>query len=107
MHDGEWKGWYKNGQLNYHYYYEKGKRKGIWKSWYESGQIKYVQPHNKDGHYVGIVVSYYPNGVVRWKERYYNEGGRNGYYHEAWREDGSKELTYTYENGKLIDQVRY
>ena len=55
MKTGEWKSWYRNGQMKTDFFYKENKLEGKCTTWYESGQKEIdAQAHNDEyiGHYV-------------------------------------------------------
>ena len=47
LKDGEWKFWYKNGQLALIENYNNGRKVGLYQSWFESGQILEIVDYGK------------------------------------------------------------
>jgi len=61
--DGEYKCWWRNGQLFIHCFYENGKREGEYKAWYVSGQLS-DHCHYKNDKLDGEYKSWYDNGQL-------------------------------------------
>ena len=62
--------YYENGQLEYEYPCQNGKRHGICKAWWENGQLRYEYPY-QNGKAHGIRKIWYKNGKLGYKYKYY------------------------------------
>ncbi|NND93369.1 MAG: hypothetical protein HKN45_00775 [Flavobacteriales bacterium] len=66
---GEYREYYENGILRYHYHYDMGKKTGKWLGWYEDGTI-YTERNFKDDKLNGRLVHYDEKGNARMSEEY-------------------------------------
>ena len=69
---GEFKWWFKNGQIECDYNYKDGKLHGEFNDWYENGQIN-CDRNYKDGKLHGNCKSWYTDGQLRF-DRNYKDG---------------------------------
>lgn len=69
--DGNWKTYYKNGNLQSLIAYREGKMDGVMKFYYNDGQIKF-EGLNKENEPVGTRNSYYQSGEIYEKDYYEN-----------------------------------
>jgi len=70
--DGEYKSWYKNGQLHVHDHFKNDKSDGECKNWDRNGQLRihcYYKNNKLDGEYK----EWYENGQLR-EHCYYKDG---------------------------------
>ena len=95
------KGWYENGQLEYHYLYENGQfLEG--ETWYESGQLK-----SKGDNRRSYGIHYYASGNLKNQSELTEDN--KIYFQQGWYENGVKEyevksLTAT---GRIILRKNY
>ena len=97
--DGEWNGWYHNGQHGYKGSYLNGEKEGKWIGWYKNGQKSYEGKYingKKEFHWIYLDDS----GQKMLEGKYFNdlEDGLWTY----WHENGQKESEKTFKNGELI-----
>jgi len=64
-------GYYKSGQIRYHYQYKNGKCHGDNIGYYKSGQISYHEQY-KDDKLHGDCIDYYESGQIKYQEQYKN-----------------------------------
>ena len=88
--DGEYKEWWGNGQLRYHYWVKDGLKHGECKQWYDNGQLK-EHCWYKDGKQDGEYKQWYDNGQIA-AHIWYKDNKRDGEY-SLW-----------YKNGQLWEQ---
>lgn len=66
---GEYKEYFENGTLRYHYHYDMGKKTGRWLGWYEDG-TPYTERNFKNDQLHGRLVHYDETGNPRMSEEY-------------------------------------
>ena len=97
--DGEFKVYWPNGNLRYHWGYKNGQRvDGISKGWYPDGTLSSEQTY-KDSNIIKRCF-WYKNGIQE-KEENWKNGKYNGLY-VRWDKHGTKEWEKIYKNGELI-----
>jgi len=74
---GEWKDWYPNGQLQYHFFYKDGKLDGLAKIWCNNGQL--------------LRQCFYTNGILNGESK-------------EWNKNCALYIQKFYKNGELISQ---
>lgn len=82
--DGDFKTYYKNGQLELLENYENGQLNGTRKIWYPNGQMMTIANY-KNGELNGKCLDYFENGQIE-AERYYSHGKQIGiskYYYKS------------------------
>lgn len=77
IYNGDWKLYYKNGQLKAEGAYENGVQTGKWIYYFENGRIE-QKGTLKENKYVGYWEWYYPNGQLKRTETYNNRSELNG-----------------------------
>jgi len=113
---GVWKGFYKNGELEYEWNYIDGKREGIQRDYYRNGQVK-KQWTDKEG-MNSLWTKWYENGNKK-EEVFLIDGYQNGIGH-SWYENGELQgkgnfkddkyhglIKLYYENGQLKLEGNY
>ena len=99
MPDGEFKVYWPNGNLRYHWGYENGQRvDGVSKGWYPNGTISSEQTY-KDNSIIKRCF-WYKNGIQE-KEENWKNGKYNGLY-VRWDKHGTKEWEKIYKGGELV-----
>jgi histidinol-phosphate aminotransferase len=99
MPDGEFKKYWSNGNLKYHWRYKNGQRvDGISKGWFPDGQLKSEQIYKDNG--IIKRCFWHENGIQS-KEENWKNGEYNGLY-TRWDEHGIKEWEKFYKDGELI-----
>jgi antitoxin component YwqK of YwqJK toxin-antitoxin module len=95
---GEYKGWHRNGQLaTFNLYDTKGEPDGEWKQYYKNGQLKKSENwvHGKEE---GRWTRYYEDGQMESRATY-RDGELHGLF-ETWYKNGQKESEVTYKENK-------
>ena len=78
--EGEWVGYWDDGQLMYKGNYKNGKREGAWVEFWNDGLL-HRKGNYKNGKREGAWISYWSNGQLRGKGNYKN-GERDGLFAE-------------------------
>ena len=123
-HDGMYKKWHENGQIQKRCTYKDGELDGLCEEWHTNGQMDLRHTY-KNGELDGHVEEWLKNGQMlmhftyndnkidgpceEWHENgqmklqcTYKDGEPDGQY-EEWHENGQMKLRHTYKNGKLED----
>lgn len=96
-YEGEWKYYYKSGEIKSEGKYENTIREGKWTYYYKNGKKEQVGKYrNNEPH--GMWTWYYPNGMVK-KQEYFRKGKPEGEYVE-YDPEGNEIVTGAYFNGK-------
>jgi antitoxin component YwqK of YwqJK toxin-antitoxin module len=100
--EGEYKVWYDNGQLWFQRYYKEGKLEGEYKCWNENGQT-WIQSYYKEGEIDGEYKSWYFTGKLA-IHCYYKEGKLEGEY-KGWDFQGILNKHYLYKNNEIVQNL--
>ncbi len=73
--EGEYKEWYKNGQLTRHCFYKNDELDGEYKRWHENGQL--------------------------WVHCFYKQGEKDGKY-KSWFDNGKLYKHYLFKDGEVV-----
>lgn len=84
--DGQWKQYYRNGNLRKEMTYAKEKFNGVVKDYYEHGALE-SEVNYTDGEMDGLYKEYYPNGTLR-QQGWYENGQSTGSFYN-YEEHGS------------------
>lgn len=102
--DGEWKSFYNNGQLGYHYLYENGKQIGESLLYYKDGTLK-EKAFYIDGKRHGPYSYFHKNGLIM-KEYNYVNGEMDG-VQMRYHANGKKSIKYVYKQGNKVRTKKY
>lgn len=95
---GEWKTFYKNGNISNHYHFKEGQMNGELKSYHVNGQLSSVSNYIND-QIEGYVINYHKNGHKQ-SEGYYLKNIQDGHWY-YYNNDGSLENYYYFKDGSL------
>lgn len=101
--EGEYKRWYKSGQLEIQCHNKEGKREGEYKVWHENGKLD-SQCYYKNGKLEGEYKCWNENGQT-WIQSYYKEGEIDGEY-KSWYFTGKLAIHCYYKEGKLEGEYK-
>ncbi|MEZ4937741.1 MAG: hypothetical protein R2799_09140 [Crocinitomicaceae bacterium] len=96
-YQGDWKYYYKSGELQSKGKYENSIRQGKWSFYYENGKIEQEGKY-KDDQPNGMWIWYYPNGQVK-KQEYFRKGVSEGEYVE-YDHEGNEIIKGAFLGGK-------
>jgi antitoxin component YwqK of YwqJK toxin-antitoxin module len=95
--DGEVRGWYENGVLEYQRTYRQGREEGEHRGWYPDGHPKFVY-HYVHGLSEGSQQVWYPGGQP-FTSFHHHEGHEAG-QQQMWNADGSIRSNYVVRDGR-------
>lgn len=81
--EGEFKCWYKNGQLQIHSYFTNDKREGSYKEWHENGELS--------------IYCFFSNGEKNGRHKEWRDDGRmkiDSHFREGWAHGQWREWSY-------------
>lgn len=100
---GEWKFYYENGQLRSEGKFKNDKRIDAWKSYDKNGQLESIEKYENEN--VVELQEYYKNGKLKHITKYHKNGefaGMSEYY-----KNGQLKAVAKYHNGRLTDIISY
>lgn len=74
--------WYESGKLESEENFVSGKQEGKSYNWYENGQLK-SECNYSNGQYDGEIITYWPNGQIKRKDQYLKGKYENGFCHDS------------------------
>lgn len=102
---GNWKYWYKNGQLKQDCNMTMDSLDGSFISWFPSGQKEMEGKYNR-GQPTGPWLGWYKNGQMEYKRNYSSTGKKDGLQTD-WYEDGQKACEENYAEGVKEGDMKF
>jgi len=100
---GDFKGWYKNGNKWFKRFYTRGLKTGIHQGWFDNGKPMFEYHFNEKGVYNGKVTEWYKNGVLL-KEFSFKEGKEEG-SQKMWQPNGKIKANFVTKEGERFGLV--
>lgn len=95
--DGDSRGWFASGQLEYSRPYSSGLEQGVHRGWYENGTRRF-EYHFTDGVAHGLSVQWYSNGR-KYTQFQFDKGYEAG-QQQMWNPDGTLRANYVIKDGR-------
>lgn len=105
MKEGEWRSYYRTGELKVVEHYEKGLKEGEYKEYYENGQLE-KEMIFKDDEQIGIYKSYYKSGKIAMISELLEIEGEKVENIIETSEDENNKMVYTKINDKIEGEVK-